>query len=114
MTIATCTTRPKIDLRNMTRMQRAEYVRENPGKRHRLRLIECGKCRRAMFLTARVASLCPGKLVFRPPTMQCRRFGVRLCPMCWVAERPTPEGKQSSQKIGKAGTYAAECRSGGF
>ncbi len=113
MTTPFCTTRPKVNISRYTREERAEFVKQNPGRRHRLKLIECGKCGAGMFKGHKAAAICPGKLEFRPPTMKCRRFGVRVCPKCWT-DRPATEAAAPRVKIGKAGTYAAECRSGGF
>jgi hypothetical protein len=70
-----------------SRIERVEFIREHPGRRHRLKVIDCGHCERPMFPRTEKGPRCPGKPEFRPPVCGGRLDGRSVCPACWKRAR---------------------------
>lgn len=70
-----------------SREEKADYIKEHPGRRHRLRIIDCGHCERPMFPRTEKGPRCPGKPEFRPPVCGGRLDGRSVCPACWKRMR---------------------------
>ena len=96
------------DLGQLTREERRQYVRENPSRRHRLRVVSCGHCCGLMVLDHQGhKGPQPGKREFRVPRIGGRFGGVRICTRCWPKLRhPRIQVNEAAPapKPGKAGT----------